>query len=180
MLVIVDHQEGLFNLARDWGEPTPIPVSRLLPQDVQSLISFFPPTTDATLFKDAVFAHAAIAKVFDLPVVMTTSAEKGSLIPPYIPDFSIRRRTNTSIITLGPNGPLPQEILDMYPDAPLIARPGEVDAWDNADFRAAIKATNKTQIILAGIVTDVCTLSPTSFHLPFHNMLIIMKKARPS
>ncbi|KAK3309404.1 Isochorismatase-like protein [Chaetomium strumarium] len=106
MLVIVDHQEGLFSLARDW---------------------------DATLFKDAMFAHAAIGKAFGLPVVMTTSAEKG------------------------PNGPLPQEILDMYPDAPLIARPGEVNAWDNADFRAAVKAANKTQIILAGIVTDVCT-----------------------
>lgn len=33
----------------------------------------------------------------------------------------------------------------------------EVDAWDNADFRAAVKATGKQQIILAGITTDVCT-----------------------
>jgi hypothetical protein len=30
-------------------------------------------------------------------------------------------------------------------------------AWDNAEFREAVKATNKTQIIVAGIVTDVCT-----------------------
>lgn len=30
-------------------------------------------------------------------------------------------------------------------------------AWDNADFRAAVKATGKKQIIVAGIVTDVCT-----------------------
>lgn len=44
----------------------------------------------------------------------------------------------------------------MYPDAPLIKRQGEVDAWDNADFRAAIQATGKKQIIVAGIVTDVC------------------------
>ncbi len=50
----------------------------------------------------------------------------------------------------------------MYPGAPLIKRQGEVDAWDNADFRAAIKATNRTQIIIAGIVTDVCTCSPFS------------------
>jgi isochorismate hydrolase len=59
-------------------------------------------------------------------------------------------------LSLGPNGQLPQEILDMYPDAPLIKRQGEVDAWDNSDFRAAIKAANKSQIILAGITTDVC------------------------
>lgn len=47
----------------------------------------------------------------------------------------------------------------MYPNAPLIQRQGEVNAWDNADFRAAIKAANKSQIIMAGIVTDVCESS---------------------
>lgn len=61
----------------------------------------------------------------------------------------------TSVST-GPNGPLPKEILAMHADAPLINRPGEVNAWDNADFRAAVRATNKTQVILAGIATDVC------------------------
>ncbi|ROW17828.1 hypothetical protein VPNG_00579 [Cytospora leucostoma] len=45
----------------------------------------------------------------------------------------------------------------MCPDAPLIKRQGEVDAWDNADVRDAIRAANKSQIIMAGIVTDVCT-----------------------
>lgn len=45
----------------------------------------------------------------------------------------------------------------MYPDAPLIKRQGEVNAWDNAQFREAIKQANRTQIIVAGIVTDVCT-----------------------
>ena len=43
----------------------------------------------------------------------------------------------------------------MFPDAPLIKRQGEVDAWDNADFREAVKATGKKQMIIAGIVTDV-------------------------
>ncbi|KUI64512.1 Uncharacterized protein YcaC [Cytospora mali] len=106
LLLILDLQEGLYSLARDF---------------------------DATLYRDSMIAHAAIGQVFDLPVVMTTSAQQG------------------------PNGLIPQEILDMYPEAPLIKRQGEVDAWDNPDFRAAIKATNKTQIIMAGIVTDVCT-----------------------
>jgi nicotinamidase-related amidase len=45
----------------------------------------------------------------------------------------------------------------MYPNAPLIKRQGEVNAWDNPDIRAAIRATGKSQIIVAGIVTDVCT-----------------------
>lgn len=45
----------------------------------------------------------------------------------------------------------------MYPASPLVKRNGEVNAWDNAEFRAAVKAAGKSQIILAGIVTDVCT-----------------------
>ena len=48
---------------------------------------------------------------------------------------------------------------DRYPDAPLIQRQGEVDAWDNPDFRKAIEATGKSQVILAGITTDVCKFS---------------------
>lgn len=43
----------------------------------------------------------------------------------------------------------------MHPDAPFIKRTGEVNAWDNSDFRAAVKATGKKQVIVAGIVTDV-------------------------
>ena len=43
----------------------------------------------------------------------------------------------------------------MHPNAPFIKRNGEVNAWDNQDFRAAVRATGKKQVILAGIVTDV-------------------------
>jgi nicotinamidase-related amidase len=60
------------------------------------------------------------------------------------------------LLPVGPNGPLPAEILKMYPNMPLIKRNGEVNAWDNPEFRAAIRATGKKQIIVAGIVTDVC------------------------
>jgi nicotinamidase-related amidase len=96
-------------------------------------------------------AHAALGKAFpDLPVILTTSSELGL-------SASVSRRVSTTNLCPGPNGPLPQEITDMYPNAPFIKREGEVDAWDNAEFRAAIKATNRTQIIIAGIVTDVCT-----------------------
>ena len=86
---------------------------------------------DPTLYYNAMIAHASIGKLFDLPVLLSTSAENG------------------------PNGPLPKAILDMYPDAPLIKRQGEVDAWDNPEFRKAIEDTGKKQIIMAGITTDV-------------------------
>lgn len=45
----------------------------------------------------------------------------------------------------------------MHPNAPYIKRNGEVDAWDNEEFRRAVKATGKKQAIIAGITTDVCT-----------------------
>lgn len=46
-------QEGLFSLARDY---------------------------DSTLFRNAMYAHAELGRVFDLPVVMSTSAETGMCV----------------------------------------------------------------------------------------------------
>ena len=65
-----------------------------------------------------------------------------------------------------------QEILDMHPNAPLIKRQGEVNAWDNADFRAAVKATGKKQVVLASIVTDVSCPSLSRSLLNSFNCLI--------
>jgi hypothetical protein len=76
MLVILDLQVGLYQVARD---------------------------SNPTLFRDNILAHAELGKLFNLPVIMTTSSQQG------------------------PNGPLPKEILEMYPDAPLVKRQGEVE-----------------------------------------------------
>jgi len=48
------------------------------------------------------------------------------------------------------------ELKEIFPDAPFIARPGQINAWDNEDFVQAIKATGKKQLIIAGVVTEVC------------------------
>lgn len=94
---------------------------------------------EPTEFRNNIIAHAAMAQLFDIPIVLTTSAETG------------------------PNGPLPKEITEMHPDAPIIRRNGEVDAWDNADFRKAVRDTGKSQVILAGITTDVCASPLNSY-----------------
>ncbi|PGM88544.1 isochorismate family cysteine hydrolase YcaC [Bacillus cereus] len=87
-------------------------------------------------FKNNVLALANTANFFDLPVILTTSFEDG------------------------PNGPLMQELIELFPNAPKIARPGQINAWDNEEFVKAIEATGKKQLIIAGVVTDVCVAFP--------------------
>ncbi|MCA3272864.1 MAG: hydrolase [Roseomonas sp.] len=83
-------------------------------------------------FNNNVLALADAAKYFGLPTILTTSFEDG------------------------PNGPLMPELKALFPDAPYIARPGQINAWDNADFVEAVKATGKKQLLIAGVVTEVC------------------------
>ena len=52
------------------------------------------------------------------------------------------------------------EIKDFHPNAPYIARPGQINAWDNQDFVQAIKDTGRKQLVMAGVVTDVCVTFP--------------------
>ncbi|MFD2192063.1 isochorismate family cysteine hydrolase YcaC [Pistricoccus aurantiacus] len=87
-------------------------------------------------FKNNVLAVADIAKFFNLPTILTTSFADG------------------------PNGPIVPELKEIFPDAPLIARPGQINAWDNEEFVQAVKDTGKKQLLIAGVVTDVCVAFP--------------------
>jgi nicotinamidase-related amidase len=91
---------------------------------------------DPDRFKNNVLALADLAKYFKLPTILTTSFEDG------------------------PNGPLVPELKALFPDAPYIARPGQINAWDNADFVKAVKETGRKQLIIAGVVTEVCVAFP--------------------
>lgn len=108
-VLLVDHQAGLLSLVRDFG-----------PDE----------------FKNNVLALADIAKLYNLPTVLTTSFETG------------------------PNGPIMPELKEKHPKAPYIARPGQINAWDNEDFVKAVKATGRKQLIVAGVVTEVCVAFP--------------------
>ncbi len=110
VVLLVDHQAGLLSLVQDYS-----------PEE----------------FRNNVLALADIAKLFNLPTILTTSFEAG------------------------PNGVIMPELKAMFPDAPFIPRPGQINAWDNEDFVAAIKATGRKQLIIAGVVTDVCVSFPT-------------------
>jgi nicotinamidase-related amidase len=60
----------------------------------------------------------------------------------------------------GPNGPLIPEIHANAPHAKYVARKGEINAWDNRDFVAAVKATGRKTLIIAGTITSVCMAFP--------------------
>ncbi len=66
----------------------------------------------------------------------------------------------TASVPQGPNGPLIPEIHENAPHAQYVARKGEINAWDNPDFVAAVKATGKKQLIIAGTITSVCMAFP--------------------
>jgi nicotinamidase-related amidase len=110
VFAFVDHQTGLTNLVEN--------------------------TTTVT-FKNYVVALAKTAKLHNVPVVLTTSAESG------------------------PNGPFLPEVVALLPNAPMISRPGQINAWDNSDFVAAIKKTGRKKIVISGITTDVCVAFAT-------------------
>ena len=97
-----------------------------------SLVQDFSPNE----FKNNVLALAACGQYFKLPTILTTSFEEG------------------------PNGPLVPEIKATFPDAAYIARPGNINAWDNPDFVSAVRKTGRKQLIIAGVVTEVCVAFP--------------------
>ena len=67
----------------------------------------------------------------------------------------------TASVPQGPNGPLIPEIHNNAPHAQYIARKGEINAWDNPEFVAAVKATGKKTLIIAGTITSVCMAFPS-------------------
>ncbi|MCB4361510.1 cysteine hydrolase family protein [Quatrionicoccus australiensis] len=83
--------------------------------DHQAGLSSLVRDIDPDKFRNNVLALADLAKYFNLP----TSFENA------------------------PNSPLMTELKETFPDAPYIARPGQINAWNNEDFVKA-KATDKT------------------------------------
>jgi nicotinamidase-related amidase len=78
---------------------------------------------------------ADVAKLFNLPTILTTSNPNG------------------------PNGPLFPELLTSLPDAPIIDRV-IINAWNDPNFVAAVERTGRKKLIMAGVTTDVCLAFP--------------------
>jgi len=83
-------------------------------------------------FRNNAIGLAKLGKVFKLPTVLSTSLGQG------------------------PNGPFIPEVVSMFPDVPVIDRPGIIDAWDDPKFVAAVEKTGRKNLIMAGVTVDVC------------------------
>jgi len=79
---------------------------------------------------------AKIAKILNLPVIMTSSQEEMT------------------------QGPLMSELAELLPAAykNRIQRSGVVNSWEDSAFREAVIATGRKNLIMAGVTTDVCLI----------------------
>ncbi|MBL9126154.1 MAG: isochorismatase family protein [Verrucomicrobiales bacterium] len=110
-LLLIDHQVGTMQLIKN------LPLEQV---------------------KRATLALAQMARVFGMPVILTSSQED---------------RTQ---------GPLLPELRQLLPEAfeKRIKRAGIVDAWADEAFAGAVRATGRKQLIMAGVTTDVCLIYP--------------------
>lgn len=83
-------------------------------------------------------ALAKTAKILGVPVVLTSSQEENV------------------------QGPLLPELERVLPDAfaARIRRAGIVNAWNDPNFKKAVEATGRRNLIMAGVTTDVCLVYP--------------------
>ena len=93
---------------------------------------------DRDLAAKQAVALAKMAKILGIPAVITSSQEdraQGRILP---------------------------AMADILPEAyaARIKRPGIVNAWAYPEFKAAVVATGKKNLIMAGVTTDVCLIFP--------------------
>lgn len=88
--------------------------------------------------KQNAIALAKTAKILGLPVILTSSQE-----------------TNIQ-------GLLLSEFKEILPEAysARVQRAGIVNAWNDPNFSAAVDATGKKNLIMAGVTTSVCLVYP--------------------
>jgi len=96
-------------------------------------------------------ALAKIAEQANIPVIYTASEPDGS------------------------NGPIMDELPAAMPSAQYVARKGEVSSWDNADFVAAVEATGRKTLVIAGVWTSVCVAFPAlQAHAEGYDVFVVM------
>ena len=107
-------------------------------RDNQTTLTLGVQSIDLTVLKANTEGLARLAKMFGLPVVLTTTGGGEH----------------------GPSGGLLKGITDQFPGVEPIARTGILNAMDDPRFADAVEATGRRKLILSGITTDFCLVYP--------------------
>lgn len=103
--------------------------------DHQPQMFFGASSADRTGVVNATVGLAKAARVFDVPVVLSTVAAES---------FS---------------GPLLPQLRAVFPQQEIVDRTS-MNAWEDQALVDAVKATGRTKIILSGLWTEVCLVMP--------------------
>ena len=104
--------------------------SQLIFIDHQPQMAFGVQSMDRQMLKNNAVALAKSARIFDVPTTLTTVESQG---------FS---------------GYTYPELLDVFPDAPLLERTS-MNAWDDRKVRDALAASGRKKVV-SGLWTEVC------------------------
>jgi len=99
--------------------------------DHQPQMAFGVQSIDRQTLKNNVIGLAKAAKVFRIPTIITT------------------------VETESFSGHTYPELLDVFPDAPLLERTS-MNSWDDQKVRDALAANDKTKVVVSGLWTEVC------------------------
>ncbi|MGO4717323.1 hydrolase [Bradyrhizobium sp. 2TAF24] len=121
----------------------PIADHLLTPQNAAVLIIDFQPvqvssiaSRDKRQLVANITALARTAKLYGLPIVLATVN-----------------------VATGRNQPTIHQITEVLGDVPVIDRTS-INAWEDRDFVAAVKATGRKKLIMAALWTEVCLVHP--------------------
>lgn len=104
--------------------------------DHQPQMFFGTGSGDRTAIINSTVGLAKAARVFDVPVVLSTVAAES---------FS---------------GPILPQLADVFPDQKITDRTS-MNAWEDEAFVEAVKATGRKKLVIAGLWTEVCVVLPT-------------------
>ncbi|MDS9470215.1 hydrolase [Paracoccus sp. MBLB3053] len=108
--------------------------SQLILIDHQPQMAFGVQSIDRQVLKNNTVALAKSARIFGIPTTITT------------------------VETESFSGHTYPELLDVFPDAPLLERTS-MNSWDDRKVRDALAANGRKKIVVSGLWTEVCNLS---------------------
>ncbi len=104
--------------------------------DHQPQMTFGVASIDRAMLINKVTLLAKVAKEFNIPAIIT------------------------AVETESFSGYVWPQLLDVFPGQPVIERTS-MNSWDSMEFRAAIEATGRKNIVITGLWTEVCVTWPT-------------------